>query len=82
VYISGNKPSSGKVGQFIEPVEAEVWDFHIGGSRIAEKWLADRRGRTLSAADLMHYQRVIVAIRQTVALMAEIDELIPDWPIS
>ena len=31
--------------QYFEGVPANVWDFHIGGYRVAEKWLKDRRGR-------------------------------------
>jgi len=29
----------------------------------------------------MHYQRVVVALRETIRLMAEIDETIPGWPL-
>ena len=31
---------------------------HIGGYRVCEKWLKDRRGRTLSYDDLTHCQAV------------------------
>ena len=67
--------------QYFEGVPPEVWDFHIGGYQVAEKWLKDRKGRTLSYDELTHYQRVIVALKETIRLMAEIDELIPGWPI-
>ena len=29
-------------------VPEEVWNFHIGGYQVCEKWLKDRKGRTLS----------------------------------
>ena len=29
-------------------VREEVWDFHVGGYQVCEKWLKDRKGRTLS----------------------------------
>jgi hypothetical protein len=35
----------------------------------------------LSYDELTHYQKVIVAIKETIRLMAEIDELIPRWPV-
>ena len=35
----------------------------------------------LSADDITHYQRVVVAIKETIHLMAEIDKAIPQWPI-
>ena len=59
-----------------------MWDFHIGGYQVCEKWLKDRRGRTLSYDDTTHYQKIIVALKETIRLMAEIDAAIPKWPIN
>lgn len=73
VYINNN--------QYFEGVPPEVWDFHIGGYQVCQKWLKDRKGRTLSYDELTHYQKVIVALKETIRLMAEIDGLIPDWPL-
>ncbi len=67
--------------QYFEGVPREVWDFHIGGYQVCEKWLKDRRGRQLSFDDLMHYQKVVVALKETIRLMKEIDKAIPKWPI-
>jgi len=67
--------------QYFEGVPKEVWEFHVGGYQVCEKWLKDRRGRQLSFDDLMHYQRVIVALAETARLMEEIDKAIPGWPI-
>ncbi len=67
--------------QYFEGVPPEVWEFHVGGYQVCEKWLKDRRGRKLSFEDLKHYQRTVVALRETIRLMAEIDGLIPAWPI-
>jgi len=67
--------------QYFEGVPKEVWEFHVGGYQVCEKWLKDRRGRQLSFDDLMHYQKVIVALAETRRLMEEIDKAIPGWPI-
>jgi hypothetical protein len=67
--------------QYFEGMTSEVWDFHIGGYQVCQKWLKDRKGRTLSYDDLTHYQKIIVAIKETVQLMTEIDGLIPGWPV-
>jgi hypothetical protein len=67
--------------QYFEGVEPEVWEFHIGGYQVCEKWLKDRKGRTLSHADKTHYQRIVLALRETRSLMQEIDEVIPGWPM-
>jgi predicted helicase len=85
VYISKDNPKTGKRGQYIEGVPPEAWEFQVGGYQICEKWLKDRRGRTLTNADLDHYECVVVALEETIRLMAEIDEAIEKhggWPLS
>jgi len=67
--------------QYFEGVPKEVWEFHVGGYKVCEKWLKDRRGRQLSFDDLMHYQKVVVALKETIRLMEEIDRAIPSWPV-
>jgi len=69
--------------QRFEGVPEAVWNFHIGGYQVCEKWLKDRKGRTLSAEDITHYQSVVVALNETIRLMAEIDQIIEvhgGWP--
>ena len=39
------------------------------------------KGRTLSYDDVTHYGKIVVALRETMRLMEEIDEAIPSWPI-
>ena len=69
--------------QYFESVEPEIWAFTIGGYRPAEKWLKDRKGRTLSEDDIDHYRKIVAALAETRRLMAEIDEVIGKhggWP--
>ncbi len=64
-------------------VREDVWNFHIGGYQVCEKWLKDRKGRKLSADDIRHYQRIVVALSETIRLMKKIDAVIEDhggWP--
>ncbi|WP_332445397.1 type ISP restriction/modification enzyme [Dehalococcoides mccartyi] len=68
--------------QYFEGVPPDVWEFRIGGYQIAEKWLKDRKGRALTYDELIHYQKVIVSLKETMRLMEEIDELIPGWPMA
>lgn len=68
---------------YCEEVPAEVWDFSIGGYRPAQKWLKDRKGRTLDDGDLDHYRAIVSAIGETIRRMAEVDEVIAahgGWP--
>jgi predicted helicase len=68
--------------QYFDTVPPEVWEFHIGGYQVCDKWLKDRKGRRLTIDDIQHYQRIVVALRETIRLMAEIDERIPGFPMS
>lgn len=54
----------------------KAWNFYIGGYQPAEKWLKDRRDRTLSVDEIRHYQKIIVALMETDRLMQEIDKQI------
>ncbi|MBP6965582.1 MAG: N-6 DNA methylase [Armatimonadetes bacterium] len=82
---SGGEGSAGRVyingDQYFAGVEPQVWEFHIGGYQVLDKWLKDRRGRKLNFDDQQHYQRIVVALKETMRLMGEIDSLIPSWPI-
>ena len=65
-------------------VREDVWNFHIGGYQVCEKWLKDRKDRNLSADDRTHYQKIIVALSETIRLMSEIDAAIAQhggWPM-
>ncbi len=55
--------------QYFDNVPAAVWDFFIGGYQPAQKWLKDRKGRTLDYSDIRHYQKIIAALIQTDAVM-------------
>jgi predicted helicase len=69
--------------QYFGGVPAAIWNFHIGGYQVCEKWLKDRKGRKLTYEDTRHYQRIVVALNETIRDMKEIDEVIRqhgDWP--
>ena len=77
--------ASGKVwintGQYFDRVPEEVWNFKIGGYQVCDKWMKDRKGRTLSWEDINHYQQVVVALNETIRIMESIDVIIGEWPI-
>ncbi len=79
VYISRTTRSRhGKpprLGQYIDEIEPEVWEFRIGGYQPMSKWLQDRKGRTLGFEDLTHYGRIAAALRETIRLMGELDQI-------
>ena len=77
----GQPATPGTIG--FRDVPEAVWNFHIGGYQVCNKWLKDRKGRTLSKADIAHYQKIVVALSETIRLMQEIDVVIEQhggWP--
>lgn len=77
----GQSSKPGTVG--FRGVPEDVWNFHIGGYQVCEKWLKDRKGRRLLKVDIEHYQKIVVAISETIRIMREIDEVIEKhggWP--
>ena len=52
-----------------------AWEFYIGGYQPAQKWLKDRKGRTLNFEDILHYQKIIKSLVETDRLMQAIDQL-------
>lgn len=76
--ISFEKTSSDKGSVFINKtqyfgdVPEIAWNFFIGGYQPAQKWLKDRKGRTLTNAEIEHYQKIIIALSDTHRIMNEI----------
>ena len=62
--------------QYFESVPEIAWNFYIGGYQPAQKWLKDRKDRTLTYEDIFHYQKMIVALNETARIMKEIDKII------
>jgi hypothetical protein len=78
---SGATQQPGTCG--FQGVPEDVWNIHIGGYQVCQKWLKDRKGRTLTDEDIAHYHKIIVALTETIRLMTEIDEVINQhggWP--
>jgi hypothetical protein len=47
-----------------------------GGYQPAQKWLKDRKDRTLSNAEIEHYQKIIGALAETDRILGEIDNIV------
>ncbi|MFS4417224.1 type ISP restriction/modification enzyme [Maribacter sp. 2307ULW6-5] len=73
------KPQMGRVyindTQYFDNVPLVAWEFYIGGYQPAQKWLKDRKDRKLEFDDILHYQKVLVALSETDRLMKEIDKI-------
>jgi hypothetical protein len=67
VYINPDKYFAG--------VPSEVWEYHIGGYQVAEKWLKDRKDRMLSSEEIATYAQTITAIAKTIEIQESLDDL-------
>ena len=69
---------SGKVyinkTQYFANVPELAWNFYIGGYQPAQKWLKDRKNRTLGFEEVSHYQKIIAILIETNKLMQELDK--------
>ncbi len=78
-FISNSLNYRGKVyineTQYFANVPEIAWNFYIGGYQPAQKWLKDRKERKLEFDDILHYQKIIVALSETDRIMKEIDNI-------
>lgn len=68
IYINQDK--------YFEGVSPEVWNYHIGGYQVLNKYLKDRKDRDME--DPIYYCRVVTAISKTIEIQARIDEIYDD----
>ncbi len=61
--------------QYFDNIPLTAWEFYIGGYQPAQKWLKDRKERTLEFDDILHYQKIIVALSETDRIMKEVDKI-------
>lgn len=64
-------------GQYFEGIPSEVWEFKIGGYQVCDKWLKDRKGRSLSLVEIKHYCHISTSIGKTIKIQFEIDRIFP-----
>jgi hypothetical protein len=58
--------------QSFAPVPEAVWNFHIGGYQVIDKYLKSRKGRALSLDEINHVGRIADALAFTIAQMKRI----------
>lgn len=54
-------------------VTQAVWDFHIGGYQVIDKYLKSRKGRVLNLDEQTHVGNIAESLNFTIAQMARID---------
>lgn len=66
VFINGT--------QYFYPVEENVYNYFIGGYQVLNKWLKDRKGKTMSSDDIKHYCKVVTSLKLTIEIQERIDK--------
>ncbi len=59
--------------QFFGDIPKVAWEFYIGGYQPAQKWLKDRKGKKLNYEDIVHYQKIIKVLSETIEIQKNID---------
>lgn len=62
--------------QYFDGVPLEAWNMIIAGYQPLEKWLKDRKDKHLTSDEIIHYQKMIVALVKTIRTQEKIDEII------
>jgi predicted helicase len=60
--------------QSFKPVPEDVWNFHIGGYQVLDKYLKSRKGRKLTLDEIDHVAAVADSLAFTIEQMAKIDK--------
>jgi predicted helicase len=68
IYINQDK--------YFEGIASEVWNYHIGGYQVLNKYLKDRKGRIMD--DAPTYCRIITALSKTIEIQKKIDAIYPE----
>lgn len=62
--------------QYFDNVPTEAWNMIIAGYQPLDKWLKDRKDKHLTGDELLHYQKIVVALDKTIRTQERIDEII------
>ncbi|MCD6161143.1 MAG: N-6 DNA methylase [candidate division Zixibacteria bacterium] len=63
--------------QYFSKIENNIWNYQIGGYQVCDKWLKSRKNQKLSLEDIKHYCKIVTAIKETIMIQIQIDELYP-----
>jgi type I restriction-modification system DNA methylase subunit len=62
--------------QCFSNLSKEAWTFKIGGHEVVREFFTDREDRELTSEEVENVRKMIVAVEETIPLMAKIDSLI------
>ena len=64
--------------QYFTPVASNIYNYYIGGYKVLNKWLKDRKSRTLSLEEVRRFCQVITSLKLTIEIQERIDKFYPE----
>jgi predicted helicase len=64
--------------QYFSNVDSAIWNYFIGGYQVLDKWLKERKDKSLSSEEINHFIKIIEALRHTLEIQDKIDKIYPD----
>jgi predicted helicase len=64
--------------QYFTGISKEVWEFEIGGYKVLQHYLKDRKGRAIDYDEEHHIGKTARSLEETIRLMKTIDNIIGD----
>ncbi len=61
--------------QYFDNISRSAWEFQIGSYNPLQKWLKDRKGKSISSAEIFQYQKIVLVVEKTKIMMDEIDSI-------
>lgn len=61
--------------QYFGNIPESIWNFHIGGYQVLDKWLKSRKKRELSVQEILHFIQIVEVLKETSRIMDEIDKI-------
>lgn len=80
IVINRNGGRNG-LAQLLPGIDEDTWLFQVGGHQVLKKWLEARAGDTLSFDEIDHLVKTANAIRATLDVQSQIEELLTEWPL-
>ena len=61
---------------FFDHVPKMAWEQIVSGYQPLDRWLKDRRDKKLTNDEIIHYQKIVVALHKQSSIMESIDQII------
>jgi hypothetical protein len=58
-------------------VDEDIWNYQVGGSKVCEKWLKDRRNRVVTQDEIEHFERILRAIELSIKEIKRLRAFLP-----